>query len=315
MAELSAQDRTELGKTGISIPVMGTGAWSWGDRMMWGFGQEYGVEDVRQAFDASLEGGINFFDTAEVYGLGMSERLLGRFARQTAKPLVVATKFMPFPWRLSEASMLRALRHSLQRLQMDQVDLYQIHFPLPPVSLKARAHALGRTAKDGLTRSVGVSNYNVEQMRRTYLALQEEGIPLASNQVEYSLLNRQVEKAGLLALCQELGITLIAYSPLAKGLLTGKYTPENPPPGVRGLRARGGDLRKIQPLIGLIQEIGQSQGGKTPAQVALNWCICKGSVPIPGAKNARQARDNAQSMEWRLTQEQVAALDEASDRL
>ena len=131
--------------------------------------------------------------------------------------------------------------------------------------------------------------------------------------MEYSLLQRGPERSGLLAACRDLGVTLIAYSPLGQGLLTGKYTAEHPPPGARRRRARR--LDRIEPLIGLLRQIGEAHGGKTPAQVALNWAICKGTVPIPGAKNARQAGDNAGALGWRLADDEVAALDAASEAL
>jgi aryl-alcohol dehydrogenase-like predicted oxidoreductase len=148
-------------------------------------------------------------------------------------------------------------------------------------------------------------------MQRAHTALARRGIPLASNQVEYSLWQRKPETSGLLEVCRQLDVTLIAYSPLAQGLLTGKYTPKNPPPGVRG-RRYGRALGKVQPLVSLLRDLGAVHGGKTPAQVALNWTICKDAVPIPGAKNARQAMDNAGALGWRLSPEQVQALDRAS---
>ena len=313
MLDEKVSDQVELGKTGIIIPVMGTGAWSWGDRGLWGFGKGYSESDVKQAFDTSLENGIDFFDTAETYGQGMSERLLGQFIKTTDRNVVVATKFLPI--RLRKESLMKALRNSLERLQLDQVDLYQIHFPVPFRSIETWADALAEALDSGLTRSVGVSNYNIDKMNRTSLQLEKHGHILASNQVEYSLLNRKAERRGLLDQCHSLGITLIAYSPLAKGILTGKYTPENPPPGRRGRKYKPEYLKKIQPLLGLMNEIGQTHGGKTHAQVALNWCICKGAVPIPGAKNAHQARDNAQAMGWRLSGDEMNALDKASRKL
>jgi aryl-alcohol dehydrogenase-like predicted oxidoreductase len=151
-------------------------------------------------------------------------------------------------------------------------------------------------------------------MLRAYSTLARQGIPLAANQVHYSLLNREVEKNGLLARCKELGVRLIAYSPLEKGLLTGKYSPENPPPGVRG-QQYADLLKKIGPLLKLMTEIGQDHGGKTNAQVALNWLICKGTLPIPGAKNAQQALENAGGAGWKLTDEQVARLDQMADAI
>jgi aryl-alcohol dehydrogenase-like predicted oxidoreductase len=259
-----------------------------------------------------MELGIPLVDTAEVYGSGRSEQLLGRFmSANGAKPLV-ATKFMPYPWRLRHADMERALRASLERLGLERVDLYQIHWPVPLRSVEYWVEGLAQMKRKGLTRAVGVSNFSKNQTLRAYSALAKYDIPLASNQVRYHLLDRTIERNGLLDRCQELGIRLIAYSPLAMGLLTGKYTPADPPPsGRRGSRR----IRSIQPLLKLMVEIGQDQGGKPPSQIAINWCICKGTLPIPGAKTLQQAETNAGATGWRLTAEQVKALDEASDKV
>jgi aryl-alcohol dehydrogenase-like predicted oxidoreductase len=311
---MNAGDRIPLGKTGLQVPPMGTGVWAWGDRTYWGYGRSYQEADVRQAFDCLIKAGLNFFDTAELYGNGLSERILGRFVQETGAQVITATKFMPYPWRIRQNSLLTALQNSLKRLQMEQVDLYQIHQPLPPRRVEVWAQALAEAVKAGLTRAVGVSNYNEEQMRRAADVLGRYGIPLASNQVEYSLLMRKVEKNGLLRLCQDMGITLIAYSPLGMGLLTGKYTAQNPPPGIRGKRYSRQGLEKLQELTGLLREIGQGHGGKTPPQVALNWTICKGTFPIPGAKNARQAEENAGALGWSLTPDEIQALEQAADR-
>jgi aryl-alcohol dehydrogenase-like predicted oxidoreductase len=306
------QDSLKLGKTEIEIKPLGIGAWSWGDRMMWNYGGSHDESDIRAAFDTCLEAGIDFFDTAEAYGRGKSEQYLGKFLKESGAKVAVATKFMPYPWRLRRGALLKALKNSLKRLNLEQVDLYQIHWPFPPISIETWADALADAVQAGLARSVGVSNYDEEQMRRAYAVLARRGVPLASNQVEYHLLNRKVELNGLLDACQQLGITLIAYSPLAQGVLTGKYTPENPLPGLRGRRYPRSLLEKAQPLLKQMREIGRNHDGKTPAQVALNWLMCKGTLPIPGAKNARQAQENVAALGWRLAEGEVAKLDEAS---
>ena len=151
-------------------------------------------------------------------------------------------------------------------------------------------------------------------MLAAYSALARHNVSLASNQVPYSLLNRTVEKNGTLARCKELGIRLIAYSPIEKGLLSGKYNTNNPPPG-----SRAGSyislLPRIDPLIKLMTVIGQDHGGKSNSQVALNWVICKGALPIPGAKNAEQAKQNAGAIGWRLTDGEVSGLEAASEQV
>ena len=306
-----------LGKTDIRIPPIGLGTWQWGDRAMWSYGTTHTDRDIHEAFRKSIEGGIDFFDTAELYGKGRSEVLLGECLREMAPagsgvPVVVATKFAPLPFRLRKGALVGALRRSLARLGLARVDLYQVHFPFSLVPVAVWADALADAVEAGLTRSVGVSNYSAAQMRQAHAVLSRRGIPLASNQVEYHLLHRKVERNGVLQSCRELGVTLIAYSPLAKGLLTGKYTPEKRPPGLRKYIARRGKLSSIQPLLGLMREVGQAHEGKSPAQVALNWLICKGTVPIPGAKNGRQAEENAAATGWRLDAAEIAALDEMS---
>jgi aryl-alcohol dehydrogenase-like predicted oxidoreductase len=299
-----------LGSTDLRISPLGMGTWQWGDNMVWGYSQgSYTDSDLQAAFQDSLKAGVNFFDTAEMYGWGRSETLLGQSVRAAAdQPVVVATKFMPLPWRLRKASLQQALSRSLNRLGLEKVDLYQIHFPTPPVPIETWVDALADVVQLGLARAVGVSNYTTDQMRRAHAVLAKRGVPLASNQVRYNLLDRTPERTGLLQACRELNVTLIAYSPLAQGLLTGKYTPQNLPPGIRRFRSRS-NLVKVQPLVALLREIGQAHGGKTPSQVSLNWLMCKGAAPIPGAKNARQVQDNVGALGWRLTDSEMAALD------
>jgi aryl-alcohol dehydrogenase-like predicted oxidoreductase len=308
MAEPSSETRF------LHAIEMGLGAWQWGDRVVWQYGHGYGDAEVQQAFLVSLSEGIRFVDTAETYGGGRSERLLGQFLKDTDQPVLIATKFLPFPWRFGKGSLPRALKGSLARLGVDSVDLYQIHWPSPLMSIDTMMEGLADCVVSGLTRTVGVSNFSQTQMLSAYSALAQHKIPLASNQVHYSLLNRAVEKNGTLARCKELGIRLIAYSPIEKGVLSGKYGEASPPPGSRG-RTYAKLLPKIGPLLKLMTEIGQDHGGKSNAQIALNWVICKGALPIPGAKNAQQAEQNAGALGWRLNAEEMARLDQASDMI
>jgi len=308
---------------------VGSNAWGAGNRALPGGGQADPA--LRAVFDAALAAGINLFDTAEVYNFGGSEKTYGlflpEFHSQTPLPTlpeggqtggqkgvqaVIASKFFPYPWRWSRAALKAALQSSLARLHISQIDLYLVHFPLPPVRPETWVEALAEVYDAGLARAVGVSNFNVDQMRRAHALLARRGIPLACNQVEYSLLKRDVERNGLLALCKELGVTLVAYRPLAYGMLTGRYTAEQRPGGWRGLTLSRSALQRVQPLMKLLRRIGEAHEGKTPPQVALNWLVCKGAVPIPGASQVRHVQANAAALGWRLNEDEVTELDKAS---
>ena len=308
MSEISSETRF------LHAIELGLGAWQWGDRVLWQYGHGYGEQQVHEAFQVSITEGIRFIDTAELYGNGLSERLLGRFMQETDQPVLVATKFFPWPWRFFKGSITRALKGSLARLKAESVDLYQIHWPTPVVGTDRLMEGLAECVKSGMTRTVGVSNFGQTRMLAAYSSLARHTVPLASNQVHYSLLSRAVEKNGTLARCKELGIRLIAYSPIEKGILSGKYSAEKPPPGSRA-RNYSSLLPKIQPLLKLMTRIGQDHGGVSNTQVALNWVICKGAMPIPGAKTAEQALENAGALGWRLTEEEIASLDAASDSI
>ncbi|MDT7919846.1 MAG: aldo/keto reductase [Meiothermus sp.] len=294
-----------------AIPPLGIGTWQWGDKLVWGYGNGYRESDTEAAYRAALRGGVRLFDTAEFYGFGLSERLIGRYRRAyEPKPLVVS-KLFPYPWRFSRKTLFSALKNSLKRLEMNQLDLYLLHWPWKPVPLEQWALSLVEAYEQGLTRAVGVSNHNLEQLERVARVLAKHNVPLAANQVAYHLLERKPEQTGLLRAMQAEGMVLMAYSPLAMGWLTGKYNLENPPPG--RYRAQRYVTRKAQiPLLlkGLT-EIAETIRA-TPAQVALRWCIQKGTLPIPGAKNARQAEGNAAALCIRLSDEHMARLDDLS---
>ena len=295
------------------MPAMGLGTWAWGDRSTWGmngYDPSYGYETIRSAYARAIAAGVTLLDTAEMYGNGESERIIGRLLREdTANRdrVVVATKFIPFPWRVPlGGALMKSLRASLERLGLPSVHLYQIHGPISFRPARTVASALATAYRAGLVKAVGVSNYSEREMRAMHAALEAEGIPLATNQVEYSLLRTMPETVGLLRACRDLGVTLLAYSPIAMGRLTGKYGVANPPPGKRNFSAF--PMAEIEPVVGELRRIGAAHGGKSPAQVALNWVMCKGAVPIPGAKNAAQAEQNAGALGWSLAPDEVAAL-------
>ncbi|MGG6295366.1 aldo/keto reductase [Leptolyngbya sp. AN02str] len=305
-----------LAGSDVTVPALGIGTWSWGDSLYWGYGKDYTADTVRDAFKAAISAGVNFFDTAEIYGFGESERLLGQFMQEVGQPVLIATKYFPLPWRLGKGAVAHALTDSLKRLQVASVELYQVHWPFDFfMGQTTLMDALADEVKQGRIKTVGVSNYSAEQMKRAHELLAQRGVPLAVNQMQYSLLERKIETNGVMDTARSLGVTILAYSPLAQGLLTGKYTPNSQanPQGARKLSPLFGKdgLERLAPKLSLLQEIG-SRYQRTPAQVSLNWLIGQGNViPIPGAKTASQASQNAGALDWSLTVDERAAIDAA----
>jgi aryl-alcohol dehydrogenase-like predicted oxidoreductase len=307
-------DERRLGKSGITVSGLGIGVWSWGDTNFWQYGNTHGKDDVHQAFQASLEAGVNFFDSAEIYGNGKSEQLLGEQVRATSQKVVVASKFAPLPYRFSAQALWPALEASLMRLGLTQVDLYQVHWPYTVIQMEDLMKALAEVVKMGKVKAVGVSNYSADQMRKAYKLLESYGIPLASNQVQYNLIYRKPEVNGVLDACRELDVALIAYSPIAQGTLSGKYL-NSKPSGPRRFSPQFWSRRQEQyrPLLDVLFRIGKERE-KTPVQVALNWLICRDEhiIPIPGAKTEAQARQNAGALGWRLSEKEFREIDIAS---
>jgi aryl-alcohol dehydrogenase-like predicted oxidoreductase len=302
----------------LNVAPLGVGAWAWGTTRLWGYGKEYNRSDVGSAFRTSMAEGVTLVDTAEMYGNGASEMIIGEILREGGfeRRPVIATKFAPLPYRFSAKSLLKAVDKSLERLGIETIDLYQIHFPNPIFKMNSLMDALAETVKAGKVRRVGVSNYDADQMKRAYDRLTSHEVSLASNQVEYSLLQRAPETNGVLDACRDLDVTLIAYSPIAKGLLTGKYGPGGDKPS--GLVRRMGrafgeqNLKRIEPVLNILREIGEAHN-KQPAQVALNWLITQRSTfPIPGAKNEHQAHQNAGALGWEMTGEEAEKLELAT---
>ncbi|WCO68272.1 aldo/keto reductase [Iamia majanohamensis] len=296
-----------------SVAPLGLGTWAWGDRATWGMGgydTDLTEDRIAEAWTATLDAGVALVDTAEVYGGGESERIIGRLL--AADPsrrdgLVLATKFMPLPHKLGVRTALRdALRASIDRLGVERVDLYQLHGPVSLRSQGALAEALAAVVDEGLTQAVGVSNYSVREMERIHVALGRQGVALASNQVEVSLLRRRPDTVGLLDACRRLGVVPLAYSPLGQGRLTGKYSSAAPPPGSRTFSTH--PMEEVERVVAVQREVAEAHD-RTPAQVALRWLIEHGTVPIPGAKDADQAAQNAGALGWSLTGDERARLD------
>jgi len=302
---------TVLGKSDLKVSTLGLGTWQFGTEG-WGFGADFTEEEALATVDKALELGINLLDTAEVYGDGRSEEIVGKAIEGRRDQLIIATKVLPRHLRTDD--LIRACDESLQRLGIEQIDLYQIHAAEPYVPLAESMSALEKLINQGKVRYVGVSNFSVPLLRAA-----QEAFPgkIVSNQVRYNLLQRDIEKE-ILPYCREHGITVIAYSPLAQGLLSGKYDPDHLPSDkirARNPLFREENLVQAFPVIDLLREIGREHG-VTPAQVALRWVTQQDDViAIPGAKRPQQVQENAGALDWSISADELSRLDAASANL
>jgi pyridoxine 4-dehydrogenase len=298
----------------LTLPSMGCGTWAWGNQLLWGYDES--MDDQLQAvFNLCVSNGVTLFDTGDSYGTGRlngrSELLLGRFSQEY---ICIATKLAAYPWRWTRKSMVEACKSSAQRLGRN-VDLVQMHWSTANYAPWQEAGLLDGLAdlyEQGLVKGVGLSNYGPKRLKQVQKKFAERGVSISTLQVQYSLLSTYpVTQLKLKDFCDELGIKLIAYSPLALGLLTGKYSEQGPlPKGIRGLLFRQ-ILPGMRSLLACLQEVAQSRN-KTMSQVAINWCICKGTIPIPGAKSVEQARENIGALGWQLDTSEIAELDKAA---
>lgn len=283
--------KTTLGSIDIKVPRIGTGTnrWTYGDN----------DEEVFLTYNALLDKGLNFFDTAEIYTGGRSERLLGACFRKDRKPIIIASKYMPSYNRQTEKDFTEALDESLKRLGLESLDLYYVHMPPSIQKIEDLMDYMAEAWTKGKIRAVGVSNFNVEQMRTAAERLEEHGFKLAANQVEYSLLNRKPESDGLLETCKLLNVSLVAYRPLARGRLASATIV--------------GASKSESNLFALIKSIAENHG-RTSGQVSLNWLLSRDEllIPIPGATKMNHAMENAGALDWEMSKAEFNELDEAS---
>lgn len=297
-----------LGTSDLKVPKIGLGTWQYGTEG-WGFGADFTEQEALATVDRALEVGINLLDTAEVYGDGRSEEIVGKAIEGRRNEVILATKVLPR--HLRKRDLIRACDESLRRLKTDRIDLYQIHAAEPYVPLGESMAALAKLIDGGKVRYIGVSNFSVPLLRAAEEVFSGR---IVSNQVRYNLLQRDIE-AEILPYCREQGITVIAYSPLAQGLLSGKYDRAHLPSDKireRNLLFREENLVQAFPVIDLLRKIG-SVHGATPAQVALRWVTSQdGVIAIPGAKRPQQVQENAGALDWSLSADELAKLDAAS---
>ncbi|MEM8828941.1 MAG: aldo/keto reductase [Cyanobacteria bacterium P01_G01_bin.19] len=304
----------------LSLPQMGCGTWAWGNRLLWGYDKSMDSQ-LQEVFNLCVDNEVTLFDTGDSYGTGrlngQSEKLLGKFDREyrgaNKDNICLATKLAAYPWRLTRKSMVKAAEASMER--MGRVDLAQMHWSTAnyfPWQEEQLLDGLGDLYERGLVKGIGLSNYGTKRLKRIHAKFSRRSIPIATLQVQYSLLSTYpVTELGIKETCDELGIKLIAYSPLCLGILTGKYSdPSTYPKGLRGFL-----FRRLVPesksLLACLKAIADERD-KTMAQVAINWCISKGAIPIPGAKNTIQAKENIAAQNWRLDAGEISELDRAA---
>lgn len=323
MKKENTKDLRRLGTSELFVSPVGLGClqFSRGKGFSGLFWSETDHSVIEEIVRVSIENGVNWFDTAELYGRGESEKSLSRALSRLNVPredVIIATKWWPL--LRTAGSISRTIGKRLSYLDTDRVDLHQIHNPFSFSSVASEMREMAGLANKGLIRYVGVSNFSAEQMRKAHMELSRYGMALVSNQVKYSLLDREIEKNGVLDAAEDLGVTIIAYSPLARGLLTGKFheSPELLRERNYFRRLYGSltvkNLERSGPVVEALASISQKYDA-APSQVALNWLMnFRGErvVVIPGASNVRQAEQNAASMSFKLSGDDLSLLAEVS---
>ncbi|HLY83017.1 MAG TPA: aldo/keto reductase [Acidimicrobiales bacterium] len=294
---------------GVRLSAVGLGTWQFGSRE-WGYGTDYAEREAVEITRRALDLGINLIDTAEIYAFGRSERIVGRAIAGRRDDAFVATKVFPVA-AISTVVQQRA-RSSARRLGVEAIDLYQVHWPNPAIPISSTMRGMAALQRSDLVRHVGVSNFSLHQWQQAQAAL---GGPVLSNQVQYSLAARGPDRE-LVGWAQANDRLIIAYSPLAQGLLSAKYDATNPPGGVRAGNTLFApeNLERAQELLTALKEIAADHGA-TPAQVALAWLIGRRNVVvIPGAASVSQLEANAAAADLELSAEDDRRLTDASDR-
>ncbi|KAK5075368.1 hypothetical protein LTS08_001565 [Lithohypha guttulata] len=300
----------------VHVPLISWGAWSWGDTSTFHWSDDE-LPALRQAWQRCIETGMTFVDTAQVYGSGKSEEILGDLINNHSSgidrsKIFVQTKWLPNVTDQATNALhpvdapVKELRNTLDRMRLQYVDSYMVHGPIHLSSIKQVAKGLAKCVEDGMTKAVGVANYSVDDMLKMKEALAEYGIPLATNQCEFSILRRLPETEGMLEACRKNDIVFQAYSSIAQGRLSGKYDIDNPPP--KEYRFSSYDMKHVQPAIDELRLLGQKYG-VSAASVAINWVICKGALPVVGMRKESQAQEDIAALGWRLTNEEIAKLD------
>ena len=290
------------------------GTWAWGAGAFGGdavFGSNTNEENLKPVFDTAMTAGLNLWDTATVYGMGESERILGTLAAgYKREDVLISTKFTPQLAEMYDNSVEKMALASLERMGLDYIDIYWIHNPM---DVERWTPGLIPLLKSGKVKRIGVSNHNINEIRRANEILGAEGFKVSAVQNHFSLLYRSSEKGGVLGYCKELGIDFWAYMVLEQGALSGKYSKENPLPAEsdRGKKYNP-VLDKLEALTDGMKAIGEKHGASC-SQVAIAWAIAKGAMPLIGATKERHVVEAAQAAQISLSADEVAHLEQLAD--
>ena len=290
------------------------GTWAWGAGAFGGdavFGSKTDVENLKPVFDAAMKNGLTLWDTATVYGMGESEKILGSFvAGEKREDVEVSTKFTPQLAEVYENSVEKMALASIDRMGIDYIDMYWIHNPM---DVERWTPGLIPLLQSGKVKRVGVSNHNIAEIRRANEILGEAGFKVSAVQNHFSLLYRSSEKGGVLDYCKENGIEFWAYMVLEQGALSGKYNKENPLPAEsdRGKKYNP-VLSQLEALTNEMTAIGQKYGASC-SQIGIAWAIAKGTLPIIGATKERHVIEAAEAAKIQLTAEEIAKLEALAD--
>ena len=290
------------------------GTWAWGAGAFGGdavFGSKTDVENLKPVFDAAMKNGLNLWDTATVYGMGESEKILGSFvAGKKREDVEVSTKFTPQLAEVYENSVEKMALASIDRMGIDYIDMYWIHNPM---DVERWTPGLIPLLQSGKVKRVGVSNHNIKEIQRANEILGEAGFKVSAVQNHFSLLYRSSEKGGVLDYCKENGIEFWAYMVLEQGALSGKYNKENPLPAEsdRGKKYNP-VLSQLEALTNEMTAIGQKYGASC-SQIGIAWAIAKGTLPIIGATKERHVIEAAEAAKIQLTAEEIAKLEALAD--
>ncbi len=326
----------KLGKTDVQVPAIGVGT------MLWLPTNDQEKENYFEVYKTCLDYGINFFDTAEIYGNGKSERLLGEFLKRDGRKILISSKFAP-PSKMNPLTQKRkqvdksspkaleeALNGSLERLGVSCIDLYLIHVPPKKGNISDYMEIMAKAVHENKIKAIGVCNFSAKQIEEAEHTLEKYGLSLAVAMVGYNILRRYPETNGVFDVCEKYGISIIPYAPLAEGTLTGKYRNKKVPfmykmtsyfghlnitkerndhiPFIKRLLScpRECDTKKMEPLMIELDKIAQEHN-KTIAQVSINWLLTNPNVdviPIPGMRNVKQVKDNVGAIDWELSKEE-----------